>query len=145
MSERVITADELFGEFQNDPKFEAERRRLTSRTNLAINVNRLRNERGWTQEKLAREAGMKQPRIAEIERGDANPQLDTITRVAMALGVNDGDLLVDPEMRDGRDVRAQVTLSVVLGGGEHDRSGWSATMRMQRELEAINDNFALAG
>ncbi len=54
---------------------------------LGDNVNRLRNERGLTQEALAQRAGMRQPRIAEIERGDANPRLDTLTRIALALGV----------------------------------------------------------
>ncbi len=54
---------------------------------LADNVNRLRRLLGMTQEQLARRAGMRQPRIAEIERADANPTLETLARLARALGL----------------------------------------------------------
>lgn len=64
---------------------------------LAINVWRVREERGWTQQQLAQRAGIKQPRIAEIERGDANPTLLTISRIAQALGVTVDRLLIDSD------------------------------------------------
>jgi len=54
---------------------------------LAGNVYALRRERGLTQAQLAEAVGVHQPRIAEIERGDANPRLDTLAKLARALGV----------------------------------------------------------
>src|SRR5690554_5098167 len=54
---------------------------------LAVNLLRLRTARSLTQQELARRAGMRQPRIAELERGDGNPRLDTLVRLAGALGV----------------------------------------------------------
>jgi transcriptional regulator with XRE-family HTH domain len=62
---------------------------------LALNVYHLRNRRGMTQAELAAALGVAQPRIAEIERGDANPRLITLSRIAHALGVTLAELLVD--------------------------------------------------
>ncbi len=75
------------------PEFRALLREPAPDIELALNVNRLRNARGMTQEELAAAAGMKQPRIAEIERGDANPRLETLTRLAVALGVQPWELI----------------------------------------------------
>jgi transcriptional regulator with XRE-family HTH domain len=54
---------------------------------LAANVYHLRTELRLTQTELASRIGVAQPRIAEIERGDANPRLDTLARLAHALDV----------------------------------------------------------
>jgi transcriptional regulator with XRE-family HTH domain len=60
---------------------------------LAVNVSRLRLDRGLTQQQLAEAAGMRQPRVAELERGDGNPRLETLIRIANALGVDVAVLL----------------------------------------------------
>ncbi|HYJ78048.1 MAG TPA: helix-turn-helix transcriptional regulator [Longimicrobiaceae bacterium] len=60
---------------------------------LAANVAILRSERGLTQQQLAELAGIHQPRIAEIERGDGNPRLKTLARIASALRVDVAVLL----------------------------------------------------
>jgi transcriptional regulator with XRE-family HTH domain len=62
------------------------------RMRVAQNLYRLRSERGLTQEELARRAGMRQPRIAELERGDSGTTQDTLVRVALALGADIADL-----------------------------------------------------
>ena len=69
---------------------------------LASNVYRLRKQRGLTQEQLAEAVGVRQPRIAEVERGDANPRLDTLAKLARALGVPVAGLL-DPDFPDRAD------------------------------------------
>jgi DNA-binding XRE family transcriptional regulator len=93
--EGLVLADEYFAHrAAKDPKFRALCDEPEPYMELALNVNRLRNARGMTQEELAAAAGMKQPRIAEIERGDANPKLETLTRLAIALGVEPWQLLV---------------------------------------------------
>lgn len=78
-----------------DPEFAAGWAVEKPFADFAINVMRIRQERGLTQQQLAERAGLKQPRIAEIERSDANPTLLTISRIAYALGVTPGRLLVD--------------------------------------------------
>lgn len=45
-----------------------------------------RRERGISQRQLEEMSGVKQPQIARMERGDANPQLDTLLRVLAPLG-----------------------------------------------------------
>jgi len=58
---------------------------------------RLRRERNMTQAQLAEKAGMPQSVIARLERGGreiGNVRADTLARLAEALGVAAGDLLV---------------------------------------------------
>ena len=63
---------------------------------LAENVYRLRSARGLTSESLAEAAGIPLPRIHQIERGDANPRLITLARLAHALEVGIADLVTPP-------------------------------------------------
>lgn len=74
-------------ECRQDPDFARLWTEGQSSRDLAINVWRIREAKGWTQQQLAMRARIKQPRIAEIERGDGNPTLLTITRIALALSV----------------------------------------------------------
>lgn len=57
----------------------------------------LRKERGLSQEKLALEAGVDRTRMGEIERGEANPTIDTLGKIAEALGQTLGSLIVQAE------------------------------------------------
>ena len=45
-----------------------------------------RQEKGLSQRDLEAISGVKQPQIARIERGDTNPQLDTMLKVLAAMG-----------------------------------------------------------
>lgn len=91
------TLEELTAKLCEDPEFAAGWAEDEPRVHLAGNVYRLRAAAGLTQLQLAEAAKMKQPRIAEIERGDGNPTLLTMTRIAIALGVAPDRLLVDPK------------------------------------------------
>ena len=52
------------------------------------NLKRLRNKKSWSQEKLAREAGISYNTLIKIERGGIkNPRLETLIKLARALGV----------------------------------------------------------
>lgn len=48
----------------------------------------LRKEKGLTQRELAKAANLTQPAIARLESKAATPQLDTLLKVAAALGYN---------------------------------------------------------
>ena len=65
----------------------------SARELLALNVRRLRNERGWSQEALAFEAGLHRTFIAHVERQARNISIDNIERLATALGVPVAELL----------------------------------------------------
>lgn len=69
---------------------------------LALNVMRARDARGMTQAQLAEAIGVSQPRIAKIERGDANPRLITLSKIAHALGITLSELVVDSIHKDRR-------------------------------------------
>ena len=55
----------------------------------------LRKAKGLTQRELAKAANLAQPAIARLESKNAVPQLDTLLKVASALGC---DLAVVPRM-----------------------------------------------
>jgi transcriptional regulator with XRE-family HTH domain len=59
---------------------------------LAKNVRRLRQAKGLSQGALAADAGIYQELVSRIENGTANPELDTLGRIADALGCNPHDL-----------------------------------------------------
>jgi transcriptional regulator with XRE-family HTH domain len=63
------------------------------RKRLAVNMKRLRKERGWSQEALADEAGLDRTYISGIERVVRNPTITVVERVASALGCPMGSLL----------------------------------------------------
>jgi transcriptional regulator with XRE-family HTH domain len=56
------------------------------------NVARIRNERGFSQDKLAEQANLDRTYVSGIERGVRNPGIRTVLRIARALGVSVGDL-----------------------------------------------------
>lgn len=85
---KAISSEDLLRDLQQNPEFQAEWELVDPSITLAANVCRLRVQCGWTQAELAEAAGMRQPRIAEIESGEANPRLDTVARIARALRVD---------------------------------------------------------
>lgn len=91
----------------------------------------LRNEHQLSQEKLAFEAAVDRTRLGEIERGGANPTLDTLDRIARAVGQSLGTLIIQAEkLASGAAKRSAPTVnpehidrSVPLPKGlTHDRS-----------------------
>jgi transcriptional regulator with XRE-family HTH domain len=64
---------------------------------LGALIVELRKERNLSQEKLALEAQIDRTRMGEIERGEANPTIDTLDRVAQALGQTLGALIIQAE------------------------------------------------
>lgn len=58
------------------------------------NIRRLRKEKGLTQEQLAHEAGMAMRYVAGVERGEENPSLRFLVKIAEALGTEPATLLM---------------------------------------------------
>jgi transcriptional regulator with XRE-family HTH domain len=59
---------------------------------LAKNVRRLRIAKGLTQAALATDAGQHQGFISEVENGKTSAELDTVGKIAAALGVHPREL-----------------------------------------------------
>ena len=80
---------------------------LNGRAVLAKRVKGLRTERHLSQATLAERAGMHRTYLSSIERARRNVPLDTVCRLAWALGVEVRDLLTEgPVDGDGRAARA---------------------------------------
>ena len=47
-----------------------------------------RNQKGWSQEELAEQAGLHPTYIGQLERGEKNATLDSISKVALALNIS---------------------------------------------------------
>jgi transcriptional regulator with XRE-family HTH domain len=63
------------------------------RRRLGTNLRRLRTERGWSQEDFADRAGIHRTYVSGIERGERNPTITVVERLAKAMGVDAGELL----------------------------------------------------
>jgi transcriptional regulator with XRE-family HTH domain len=58
------------------------------------NLKKYRAKKGWSQERLAREAGISYNTLIKIERGGIkNPKIETIIKLSRALGVSLDDLV----------------------------------------------------
>lgn len=70
---------------------------LDERTRFGHALRALRTERGWSQEELARLTGLHRNYIGGLERGERNPSLSQIYRVARAFGLAGSELLARAE------------------------------------------------
>ena len=66
------------------------------RERLAKNLRQLRQEKGWSQEVFADEAGLHRTYISDLERGARNPTVRALGRLAEALKLDAAELLRRP-------------------------------------------------
>jgi transcriptional regulator with XRE-family HTH domain len=66
-----------------------------SRAILASNLRRLRQDRRLSQESLADIAGLHRTYVSSVERCERNATLDTLDKLAAALGIKPSELLQD--------------------------------------------------
>jgi transcriptional regulator with XRE-family HTH domain len=64
--------------------------------NLAVNVRRLREARGLSQQRLADLSGIPRPTWASLETGTANPTLTVLSKAAAAFNVSIEELIGPP-------------------------------------------------
>ena len=82
------TNDELIAEqLRSDPEFRDEWERTALARAVALAVVRHRTARELSQRDLAKLLGMEQPQVARLERGDVNPSMETLMRLANGLGI----------------------------------------------------------
>lgn len=67
------------------------------RQRLGRNVRKLREQKGWSQEKFAFEADIHRTYVSDIERGARNPTITVVDKLAKSLGVSFADLVKDAE------------------------------------------------
>ena len=67
---------------------------MRGRELVGINLRRLRVERGIPQERLAFDANVDRSYLGGVERGEENPTVDVLDRLAATLNVPLGELFV---------------------------------------------------
>ena len=65
---------------------------------VGSNIRRMRRARGQSQETLAHEAGISMRYLAGLERGEENPTLTVLVKLALALGVRPADLMDEAQV-----------------------------------------------
>jgi transcriptional regulator with XRE-family HTH domain len=63
------------------------------RERVGLNLQKLRRERGFSQEELADRANIHQTYLSGVERGKRNPTVTVLQRIADALGADIEDLV----------------------------------------------------
>jgi ribosome-binding protein aMBF1 (putative translation factor) len=82
------TNDELIAEeLRTDPEFRTEWERTALARSVAVAIVRYRAEQDLSQRELAQRLGMKQPQVARLERGEVNPSIETLMRLAGELRI----------------------------------------------------------
>ncbi|TWI57451.1 XRE family transcriptional regulator [Pseudomonas duriflava] len=75
---------------------------------VAENLRRLRIQAGFSQQALAERSGVSRRMLVSIESGDSNVSLNTLDRLAEALGVKFKELVLEASAHDARQVGAVV-------------------------------------
>lgn len=70
---------------------------MDARRRLGLNLKKLREEQGYSQESFADHCGLHRTYISGIERGIRNPTVVILDRIAKALKVPPGYLLDEPK------------------------------------------------
>jgi len=78
--------DEVRAGLLNNPEFAAEVKKLEPEYQIINQVIKARVEQNMTQEDLARKVGTKQSNISRLEKGNANPSLQFLKKIADSLG-----------------------------------------------------------
>ena len=88
----AVDIDDLLAEFEATPKGAkavAKGRQWVAKTFYGdgTSLAALRLQHGWSQAELARQVGTSQSYIGRLETGLVDPQLSTMRKIALALGV----------------------------------------------------------
>jgi transcriptional regulator with XRE-family HTH domain len=71
---------------------------------LGVRIQRLRSDKGWSQEELAYRAAIHRTYMSGLERGVRNPTITVVERLVKALGCDWADLFDRPAKREtGKD------------------------------------------
>lgn len=96
-----------------------------------MNIKRLRNAKGLTQNDLADMTGIAQATISRAEKGDDGVTLGNFKAIALALGVRLEDLFTD-----GRSAVEQALLSAYRDLPEDRQKGWQDALGIAESLQA---------
>ena len=85
------------------------------RSMLAVKIRTLRKKCGMTQEELSSITGITRSHISAVEHGHCNIRIDSIDKIARALGVSIRQLLDDQEADDTKEHPASPQIKEDMG------------------------------
>jgi transcriptional regulator with XRE-family HTH domain len=88
------------------------------RVSLAENLRRARGDRGWSLRELAARSEVSKALLSRIERGDGNPSIETLFRIAAALACPVSELIAIEVAARTEVIRADEGRSVVSERGQ---------------------------
>jgi ribosome-binding protein aMBF1 (putative translation factor) len=114
-------------EKNRDAAFHEEWERSALARLVAAQLIEYRADHGLSQRALGEKLGKKQPYIARLEAGDTNPDIETLSNISRALGI---EFVIDiaPVARAPK----LVTKSVAANHTTHQRNGVSVVMAAAR-------------
>lgn len=75
---------------------------------ISQNLKKLREERGWSLDKLSQISGVSKSMLGQIERGESNPTVSTVWKISQGMKVSFTTLInhpkIDPELTRKNDV-----------------------------------------
>lgn len=83
----MTTLDEFLNEQLKNPEFKKEYEALEPEFNIIKAMIEARQATGLTQKELSKRTGIAQGDISRLERGNANPSLRTLQRLAEGMGM----------------------------------------------------------
>jgi transcriptional regulator with XRE-family HTH domain len=86
----------------------------------------LRQSRGWSQEQLARAAGLTQPTLSRLERGQGLPDLHVVRRIAYSFGMSTAQLAAHVD--DAFETTEQVARTALAQVTKKNRPWWQAAV-----------------
>ncbi len=63
------------------------------RERLSLNMRRLRQSKGWSQEEFTHQSGLHRTYVSDLERSARNPTILVVEKMALAMEVSAGKLL----------------------------------------------------
>jgi len=85
------------------------------RMSIAVNLVRLRKAQGLTQPQLADLAGLHVNQVRRYEAGSAQPSLEGLKKIALALHISLDELVFDPSERGPQGERLALLFEAVAG------------------------------
>lgn len=86
---------------------------MDKKKTLGVRIKALRKLQGWSQERLAEQAGISTQYVSNIERGKENPTLDLLLRLAEALRVSPAELFdFEAEGIDRKALQAEIRRTI---------------------------------
>jgi transcriptional regulator with XRE-family HTH domain len=80
------------------PNITSDKRRNATLIAMGQTIRRVRKEQGISQEQLALLAEIDRSYVGRVERGDNNIAILTLQKIAMALGLSMGELLIEAQL-----------------------------------------------